>query len=168
MANDLLINAWVAPVEFVVSCSRVSTVMRALTLYLPPMSPGFDSWPWANWAESFFLQVVVWFSPLPLGLKYHYNKSVFFSVPRSLTMYNSQVTKLTKISDFPLLETALFFLLSWTTFLMAEAANLTGKFCKVLKVNGSFFPSQQTALNLKYCWSELQLNHLDFTTRYYC
>ncbi|XP_022801110.1 sodium/hydrogen exchanger 9-like isoform X2 [Stylophora pistillata] len=36
------------------------------------------------------------------------------------------VTKLTKLSDFPLLETALFFLLSWTTFLMAEAANLTG------------------------------------------
>ncbi|XP_078379522.1 sodium/hydrogen exchanger 6-like isoform X2 [Oculina patagonica] len=36
------------------------------------------------------------------------------------------VTKLTKISDFPLLETALFFLLSWTTFLMAEAASLTG------------------------------------------
>ncbi|XP_048588654.1 sodium/hydrogen exchanger 9-like isoform X2 [Nematostella vectensis] len=36
------------------------------------------------------------------------------------------ITKLTKISDFPLLETALFFLLSWSTFLMAEAAGLTG------------------------------------------
>lgn len=44
----------------------------------------------------------------------------------SLTPFIVQVTKLTKISDFPLLETALFFLLSWTTFLMAEAANLTG------------------------------------------
>ena len=46
---------------------------------------------------------------------------------RPLTSQQKQVTKLTKISDFPLLETALFFLLSWTTFLMAEAANLTGK-----------------------------------------
>lgn len=44
----------------------------------------------------------------------------------SLTPFIVQMTKLTKISDFPLLETALFFLLSWTTFLMAEAANLTG------------------------------------------
>ena len=44
----------------------------------------------------------------------------------SLTPFIVQVTKLTRISDFPLLETALFFLLSWTTFLMAEAANLTG------------------------------------------
>ena len=50
---------------------------------------------------------------------------------RPLTSQQKQVTKLTKISDFPLLETALFFLLSWTTFLMAEAANLTGKCLKV-------------------------------------
>ena len=49
---------------------------------------------------------------------------------RPLTSQQKQVTKLTKISDFPLLETALFFLLSWTTFLMAEAANLTGKCLK--------------------------------------
>ena len=49
-----------------------------------------------------------------------------FRLLPSLTPFIVQVTKLTKISDFPLLETALFFLLSWTTFLMAEAANLTG------------------------------------------
>ena len=50
---------------------------------------------------------------------------------RPLTSQQKQVTKLTKIKAFPLLETALFFLLSWTTFLMAEAANLTGKCLKV-------------------------------------
>ncbi|CAH3157764.1 unnamed protein product [Pocillopora meandrina] len=44
----------------------------------------------------------------------------------AMGLVTALVTKLTKISDFPLLETALFFLLSWTTFLMAEAANLTG------------------------------------------
>ena len=42
-----------------------------------------------------------------------------------------QITKLTQISDFPLLETALFFLLSWSTFLMAEAADLTGECCSL-------------------------------------
>ncbi|XP_015762942.1 PREDICTED: sodium/hydrogen exchanger 7-like isoform X1 [Acropora digitifera] len=44
----------------------------------------------------------------------------------AMGLVTALVTKLTKISDFPLLETALFFLLSWATFLMAEAANLTG------------------------------------------
>lgn len=53
-------------------------------------------------------------------------KLCHFLLLPSLTPYIVQVTKLTRISDFPLLETALFFLLSWTTFLMAEAANLTG------------------------------------------
>ncbi|RMX59439.1 hypothetical protein pdam_00013046 [Pocillopora damicornis] len=53
------------------------------------------------------------------------NDAVAIVLFRPLTSQQKQVTKLTKISDFPLLETALFFLLSWTTFLMAEAANLT-------------------------------------------
>uniref|UniRef100_A0A8C4NNX7 Sodium/hydrogen exchanger n=1 Tax=Eptatretus burgeri TaxID=7764 RepID=A0A8C4NNX7_EPTBU len=36
------------------------------------------------------------------------------------------MTAFTKLHDFPLLETALFFLLSWSTFLLAEACALTG------------------------------------------
>ncbi|XP_072514269.1 sodium/hydrogen exchanger 6b [Salminus brasiliensis] len=36
------------------------------------------------------------------------------------------VTKLTRLREFPLLETALFFLMSWSTFLLAEACNITG------------------------------------------
>ncbi|KAI5105156.1 sodium/hydrogen exchanger 6 precursor, partial [Silurus meridionalis] len=42
----------------------------------------------------------------------------------SLTL--SHVTKFTKLRDFPLLETALFFLMSWSTFLLAEACGFTG------------------------------------------
>ncbi|KAJ8396514.1 hypothetical protein AAFF_G00018200 [Aldrovandia affinis] len=38
----------------------------------------------------------------------------------------SHVTKFTKLRDFPLLETALFFLMSWSTFLLAEACGFTG------------------------------------------
>uniref|UniRef100_A0A3Q3GPA4 Sodium/hydrogen exchanger n=1 Tax=Labrus bergylta TaxID=56723 RepID=A0A3Q3GPA4_9LABR len=38
----------------------------------------------------------------------------------------SHVTKFTKLHCFPLLETALFFLMSWSTFLMAEACGFTG------------------------------------------
>lgn len=36
------------------------------------------------------------------------------------------LTKFTHIKDFPLLETALFVLMSYSTFLIAEAADLTG------------------------------------------
>lgn len=43
----------------------------------------------------------------------------------SLTICN--VTKFTKLREFPLLETGLFFLMSWSTFLLAEACGFTGK-----------------------------------------
>lgn len=43
----------------------------------------------------------------------------------SLTPFH--VTKFTKLRDLPLLETALFFLMSWSTFLLAEACGFTGK-----------------------------------------
>ncbi|KAG7276295.1 hypothetical protein CRUP_015618 [Coryphaenoides rupestris] len=36
------------------------------------------------------------------------------------------VTKFTKLHCFPLLETALFFLMSWSTFILAEACGFTG------------------------------------------
>uniref|UniRef100_A0A8D2L1A6 Sodium/hydrogen exchanger n=1 Tax=Varanus komodoensis TaxID=61221 RepID=A0A8D2L1A6_VARKO len=39
---------------------------------------------------------------------------------------NTYVTKFTKLHCFPLLETALFFLMSWSTFLLAEACGFTG------------------------------------------
>ncbi|KAJ1198357.1 hypothetical protein NDU88_002198 [Pleurodeles waltl] len=38
----------------------------------------------------------------------------------------SHVTKFTKLQEFPLLETGLFFLMSWSTFLLAEACGFTG------------------------------------------
>lgn len=37
------------------------------------------------------------------------------------------MTKFTRIRDFPLLESALFVLMSYSTFLIAEATELTGK-----------------------------------------
>ncbi len=37
-----------------------------------------------------------------------------------------QMTKFTYIRDFPLLETTLFVLMSYSTFLASEAAGLTG------------------------------------------
>ncbi|MEE6508239.1 hypothetical protein FKM82_019933 [Ascaphus truei] len=43
-----------------------------------------------------------------------------------LVLTHSNVTKFTKLHCFPLLETALFFLLSWSTFLLAEACGFTG------------------------------------------
>lgn len=45
---------------------------------------------------------------------------VFLNMPCHLT-------KFTKLREFPMLETGLFFLLSWSAFLSAEAAGLTGQ-----------------------------------------
>lgn len=36
------------------------------------------------------------------------------------------MTKFTRVRDFPLLESALFVLMSYSTFLIAEASELTG------------------------------------------
>ncbi|CAB1325361.1 unnamed protein product, partial [Coregonus sp. 'balchen'] len=48
----------------------------------------------------------------------------------------------TKLRDFQLLETALFFLMSWSTFLMAEACGFTGVvavlFCGITQAHYTF------------------------------
>ncbi|KAJ4946009.1 hypothetical protein JOQ06_023687 [Pogonophryne albipinna] len=48
----------------------------------------------------------------------------------------------TKLKDFPLLETALFFLMSWSTFLLAEACGFTGVvavlFCGITQAHYTF------------------------------
>ncbi|XP_014661871.1 PREDICTED: sodium/hydrogen exchanger 9-like isoform X2 [Priapulus caudatus] len=49
-----------------------------------------------------------------------------FAIGSSMGCITALLTKFTKIKEYPLLETALFFLMSYSTFLMAEAAELTG------------------------------------------
>lgn len=58
-----------------------------------------------------------------------------------LTLRSDHVTKFTKLRDFPLLETALFFLMSWSTFLLAEACGFTGE-------NTVFFLTEATELTM--------------------
>lgn len=56
--------------------------------------------------------------------------SVFFLslvIGASMGCCTALMTKFTHIRDFPLLESALFVLMSYSTFLIAEAAELTGK-----------------------------------------
>lgn len=52
----------------------------------------------------------------------------FFSllIGASMGCITALMTKFTKVRDFPLLESALFVLMSYSTFLIAEAAELTG------------------------------------------
>ncbi|KAI4896260.1 hypothetical protein NFI96_024987 [Prochilodus magdalenae] len=49
-----------------------------------------------------------------------------FALGTATGFITALVTKLTRLRDFPLLETALFFLMSWSTFLLAEACSITG------------------------------------------
>ena len=49
-----------------------------------------------------------------------------FVIGSGIGMITALLTKYTKIRDFPLLETALFFLMSYASFQTAEAASLTG------------------------------------------
>ncbi|XP_028259245.1 sodium/hydrogen exchanger 7 [Parambassis ranga] len=53
------------------------------------------------------------------------------------------VTKFTKLHCFPLLETALFFLMSWSTFLLAEACGFTGVvavlFCGITQAHYTYY-----------------------------
>jgi len=51
-----------------------------------------------------------------------------------------QITKYTHIRNFPLLETSLFVLMSYATFLAAEAAQLTGRHAVILANIFSFVP----------------------------
>ncbi|KAJ8266936.1 hypothetical protein GJAV_G00136370 [Gymnothorax javanicus] len=54
----------------------------------------------------------------------------------------THVTKFTRLREFPLLETALFFLMSWSTFLLAEACGFTGVvavlFCGITQAHYTF------------------------------
>lgn len=72
---------------------------------------------------------VITLKPSPLDL--------FFSAKKDMYLYQPllfpltclcHLTKFTKLCEFPLLETGLFFLLSWSAFLSAEAAGLTGQY----------------------------------------
>ncbi|KAM6963210.1 sodium/hydrogen exchanger 7 [Aplochiton taeniatus] len=49
-----------------------------------------------------------------------------FAMGAVIGVVTALVTKFTKLHCFPLLETALFFLMSWSTFLLAESCGFTG------------------------------------------
>ncbi|XP_005237778.2 sodium/hydrogen exchanger 9 isoform X1 [Falco rusticolus] len=65
-----------------------------------------------------------------------------FAMGSSYAVVTALLTKFTKICEFPMLETGLFFLLSWSAFLSAEAAGLTGivavLFCGVTQAHYTY------------------------------
>ncbi|XP_029884754.1 sodium/hydrogen exchanger 9 [Aquila chrysaetos chrysaetos] len=65
-----------------------------------------------------------------------------FAMGSSYAVVTALLTKFTKLREFPMLETGLFFLLSWSAFLSAEAAGLTGivavLFCGVTQAHYTY------------------------------
>ncbi|XP_072722864.1 sodium/hydrogen exchanger 9 [Ciconia boyciana] len=65
-----------------------------------------------------------------------------FVMGSSYAVVTALLTKFTKLCEFPMLETGLFFLLSWSAFLSAEAAGLTGivavLFCGVTQAHYTY------------------------------
>ncbi|XP_061221272.1 sodium/hydrogen exchanger 9 isoform X2 [Neopsephotus bourkii] len=65
-----------------------------------------------------------------------------FAMGSSYAIVTALLTKFTKLHEFPMLETGLFFLLSWSAFLSAEAAGLTGivavLFCGVTQAHYTY------------------------------
>ncbi|XP_010293462.1 PREDICTED: sodium/hydrogen exchanger 9, partial [Phaethon lepturus] len=65
-----------------------------------------------------------------------------FAMGSSYAVVTALLTKFTKLCEFPMLETGLFFLLSWSAFLSAEAAGLTGivavLFCGVTQAHYTY------------------------------
>ncbi|XP_074954974.1 sodium/hydrogen exchanger 9 isoform X2 [Phalacrocorax aristotelis] len=65
-----------------------------------------------------------------------------FAMGSSYAVVTALISKFTKLCEFPMLETGLFFLLSWSAFLSAEAAGLTGivavLFCGVTQAHYTY------------------------------
>ncbi|KAM6198474.1 sodium/hydrogen exchanger 9 [Sarcoramphus papa] len=65
-----------------------------------------------------------------------------FAMGSSYAVVTAHLTKFTKLCEFPMLETGLFFLLSWSAFLSAEASGLTGivavLFCGVTQAHYTY------------------------------
>ncbi|XP_049485703.1 sodium/hydrogen exchanger 9 isoform X1 [Panthera uncia] len=65
-----------------------------------------------------------------------------FAMGSAYAVVTALISKFTKLCEFPMLETGLFFLLSWSAFLSAEAAGLTGivavLFCGVTQAHYTY------------------------------
>lgn len=75
--------------------------------------------------------------------------SLSLFIGASMGCLTALLTKYTHIKDFPLLESALFVLMSYSTFLIAEASDLTGNHLNPSPLKGYFF-SPHNAYNSRF------------------
>uniref|UniRef100_T1IZ25 Sodium/hydrogen exchanger n=1 Tax=Strigamia maritima TaxID=126957 RepID=T1IZ25_STRMM len=114
--NDLHVDVNVYALVFGESVLN-DAVAIALVSAIQSYATSFSS------AESGSMETTAFFKALGSFL------GIFFGsllIGSSMGCFTALLTKFTKLQDFPLLETALFFLMSYSTFLIAEAADLTG------------------------------------------
>ncbi|XP_039633869.1 sodium/hydrogen exchanger 6-like isoform X1 [Perca fluviatilis] len=125
-------------------------------------SPGDDGPVWAEGGEEWLVENQTWtprsiaayqpagdnshsFEAMAMLKSFGIFLGVFsgsFALGVATGVMTALVTKFTKLRDFPLLETALFFLMSWSTFLLAEACGFTGVvavlFCGITQAHYTF------------------------------
>uniref|UniRef100_A0A7N6F9C8 Sodium/hydrogen exchanger n=1 Tax=Anabas testudineus TaxID=64144 RepID=A0A7N6F9C8_ANATE len=93
----------------------VAIVLSSSIVAYQPAGDNSHSFEAMAMLKSFGIFLGVFSGSLALGFLFY-----------TLTFTFYHVTKFTKLRDFSLLETALFFLMSWSTFLLAEACGFTG------------------------------------------
>ncbi|KAK1162572.1 sodium/hydrogen exchanger 9-like [Acipenser oxyrinchus oxyrinchus] len=130
--------------ESVLNDAVAIVLSSSIAAYRPPESPAAFS------ASAFFLSVGhfigIFAGSFAMGTLYTFITALISFVLYLLNSgigFTKQITKFTNLYEYPQVETGLFFLMSWSAFLSAEACGLTGivavLFCGMTQSHYTYF-----------------------------